>query len=538
MVYGNSLVKLRFYGPWGEERTSEKFISIPFNFIPLHEFEYNVTAGIVEDDKKSRYTRANFNYGLSRRVTVGGGMELLSSVASGSFMPYINASVSLGQKILVSGEHVYGVRSKGIISYKTPSNLQVELDYIRYNKHQTAIKFNYLEEKKLILSMPLRGKKITAFSRLTLNQFTLPYNLSTLSKTKAKYTSGEFLLSSVVFGVSSNFTTYAILSNADHPFVFSNLSMTFRLPAGFRFTPQAQYEYRQKNFSKLKAEVEKNLFSRGFLNLAYEKSFLNGSNSAITIGLRYNFSFAQTFFSASKSKHSIVTTQSARGSLIYDGKSNYIGAINQTSVGRGGIIVSPFLDLNCNGRHDRNEPRAFGLKLRINGGRIELNTRDTTIRITGLEAYTSYYIELEKNSFDNVAWQILKPAISVAVDPNRLKLVEVPVAVMGEVSGKVSLNGEKGISAIGRIIVNIYNRDSVLVAHLLTESDGYFDFIGLAPGEYTASVDAVQLSKLKMKSSPALSFKILENVEGDIINNLEFILHSVPENISPVPLDK
>ena len=28
MDYGNSLVKLRFYGPWGEERTSEKYISI------------------------------------------------------------------------------------------------------------------------------------------------------------------------------------------------------------------------------------------------------------------------------------------------------------------------------------------------------------------------------------------------------------------------------------------------------------------------------------------------------------------------------
>ena len=34
LVYGNSLVKLRYYGPWGEEHSREQTISIPFNFLP------------------------------------------------------------------------------------------------------------------------------------------------------------------------------------------------------------------------------------------------------------------------------------------------------------------------------------------------------------------------------------------------------------------------------------------------------------------------------------------------------------------------
>jgi hypothetical protein len=61
---------------------------------------------------------------------------------------------------------------------------------------------------------------------------------------------------------------------------------------------------------------------------------------------------------------------------------------------------------------------------------------------------------------------------------------------------------------------------------MLTEDDGFFDFIGLPPGEYTARVDSVQLAKLQMTSSPALSFKISQNSEGDIVNNLEFTLHT------------
>jgi hypothetical protein len=47
LVYGNSLLKLRFYGPWGEELSHEQNIQIPFNFLPVGEFEYTASAGIV-----------------------------------------------------------------------------------------------------------------------------------------------------------------------------------------------------------------------------------------------------------------------------------------------------------------------------------------------------------------------------------------------------------------------------------------------------------------------------------------------------------
>jgi hypothetical protein len=262
--------------------------------------------------------------------------------------------------------------------------------------------------------------------------------------------------------------------------------------------------------------------------LTYEKSLISNI-SLITMGLRYNFSFAQTFFSVTKSRKSVATTQSARGSLMYDGKTNYLGANNQTSVGKGGLILLPFLDLNCNNRRDPGEPKAFGLNLRINGGRIEHNYRDTTLRISGLEAYTNYYIELDKTSFDNIAWQIRKPTISVTIEPNNFKLIEVPVAVVGEASGIVYLKDLKGRKGIGRIIVNFYNSDSVLAAKILTEADGFFSFLGLAPGLYTAQIDKVQLQKLHMISS-SLSFTILPGKDGDIKSGLEFILNSTQEN--------
>ena len=531
LVYGNSAVKLRFFGPWGEERVHEQNISIPFNFLPKNQFEYTLTAGVVADDVKSKFSRLNLNYGLGSHITVGGGMEYLSSVRSGKSMPFLNTSLRIGSGLLLSGEHSYGVRSKGIISYRLPSNLQFEANYIKYAKGQTAIRSgqkslnNYLEEKKLVVSFPFSRKKFVAFSRFSFNQLTL---------TNMKYNTAEFLLSSVFAGINSNFTTSAVYSDPKHALIYSTLSATFRLPKGLRLTPQTQYEHTQKKLGMIKCEVEKNLFNHGFLNFSYERNMAH-NNNYIGAGIRYNFSFAQTSFSTTKSSDATSVVQSARGSLMFDEKSAHVTFDNQTSVGRGGLVVVAFLDINGNGNHDINEPKIPGLKLRINGGRILHNKRDTSISIIGLESYTNYFLELDRGSFDNVSWQIKKKTMNVSIDPNHFKLIEVPVAILSEVSGTVYLKSAKGANGIGRILVNIFNENNLhLVAKVLTESDGYFNFAGLAPGSYTAAINNEQLLKLHMTASPAIAFKINSGKDGDVVDGLK--LYCQVTNMSLYPL--
>ena len=514
MVYGSSVVKLRFYGPWGEESSSEQYINIPFNFMPEHQFEYTLTGGLVDDDSKSKFARANLNYGLSKRMTIGGGVEYLSSLTTGKFIPYVNASMRISSRVLISGERTHGVRTSAILSYRSPSNIQFDYNYTKYDQGQTAVKYNYLEERKAVFSMPFRSKKYSAFSRLTVDQVTL---------LKSKFTSAEMLLSAVFPKMSANLTTYAVISEKQ-PFVYTNLAVSFRFPKGIRFTPQAQYEYREGGFSILRAEIEKSITTKGYLNCSFEKNNVTHTQS-FALGLRYNFSFAQTFFNVRQSDHKVNTMQSARGSLLYDNSSKIVRTNQYSNVGKGGVVLQPYLDLNCNGERDDNEPGVDGLNIRVNGGRIERNKKDTTIRIVGLEAYNDYFIELDKGSFDNVAWQMPKQTIKVAVDPNYFKTIEVPISVVGEVSGSVSLTDNSNTNGLGRMIVAIYNSKSKLIAKILSESDGFFSYSGLAPGKYTAMLDEIQLSKLKMTVSVTkLPFTIKQNIEGDVVDNLQFTL--------------
>jgi hypothetical protein len=515
LVYGNSSVLLRFYGPWGEERSREKSIIIPFNFIPLRKLEYTFSAAMVEDKRNSLFSRANFNYGLSRRVTIGGGAEYLSSVRPNSLMPFFNFSLRLASSLLLTGEYSFGVRFKGVLSYRLPKNIQVELLYFKYQEDQKTVTNSFLEQRKIMISVPVRGQGFSSLVRFSIDQVLMH---------SSRDLNAELLMSGNVLGVNVNITTTGLFYDPSHPYIYGVFSLGFNLPARFVLTPQAQYDYTHNRLINLKADVERQVFKNGVLRLSYEHNFAFNVRN-VQFGLRYVFPFAQAGISGMVGNRSTSFVQSASGSLMVDAKNNWVGPNSISNVGKGGLVLIPFLDLNVNGKRDQDEPKVNGLNLHVTGGRVISNKQDSTIRVFDLEPFTSCFIEIDKTSFDNIAWQVRNPLISVAVDPNQFKLVEIPVAVYGEASGMVYLKKEDGLMGQGRVFVSFYRNDSVFAGRTTSESDGYFNYFGLPPGDYYAIVDTVQSRILNMSVSPAyIPITILKNRVGDVAGGINFVL--------------
>lgn len=524
LVYGNSLVKLRFFGPYGEERSSEQNISIPFNFLPKNEFEYTASAGMVEDGHQSKFSRFSSNYGLNKSITIGAGAEYLSSVSPGSFIPFVNTSVRVLSNLLVSAEYDHNVRSKVILSYNLPSGLQLELNNTWYKKGQTAINNTFLEERRISLSLPIRGRSFSAYSRVTLEQFVLP---------DFKYTSAEWLLSTSVGAFNTSINTFAIFREQNDPYVYSNVSVGTRVLKNTLLTQQLQYAYQENKLIGIKTELENRLFRNGYVNVSFERNY-SSNLTYFEAGLRYDFGFGQTRASVRKSNKTIRHLAAINGSMIYDRKSNYLDFNNHTSVGKGSIILNPYLDMNGNGLRDADEPKAPNLNIRVNGGRIEKSLKDTTIRITDMEAYVTYNLELDASGFGNVAWQLLKKNYSVTVDPNSVKNIDVPVFVSGEVSGRMTWKGNNENNS-GRMTIRIYNDKSVVVASAYTEADGYFSYLGLIPGRYSARVDTAELRRQNLTAAPgSFPFSISRSIEGTFVDNLEFVVEAKDAPIVPV----
>lgn len=526
LMYGNTNVNLQFYGPYGEERVEERLINIPYNFIPKNKLEYTLSAGIVENEDWNRFSRFNMNYGLSNAITVGGGVEYLSEVSSGEFMPFIHSSVRLASNLLFSGEYMYGVKGDALLSYRSPRSLQLDIHYVKYDEDQTAINYNYLEERKISFSAPIRTRNFTMFGRLSLNQIIMPVT---------EFTTAQLLLSGAVMGVSTNLTTYGIYNHGiNEPTIYSALSQTYRLPHRFLFSPQVQYDFSRDRFNNLVLEIERPVFDRGFLNLAYENNFLRDAH-IFEVGLRYTFDFAQTALTSRIGNRSSSFVESARGSLLLDDNTGVVMTSNRSSMSRAALTIIPFLDFNQNGTRDPMEPGVPGLELRNRNGRVSYNKDRTVLWITELQPYIDVLLELNPTSLDNIAWKIPDPKIAVHTLPNHFQEIHVPVQVMGEVAGMLYVKDEKGSRGQGRIIIQIQDEYGNEAASFLTEGDGYFTYLGLAPGKYTANIDPQQLKKLNYTVTPeTISFEIEVDQYGDIVDTLEFTIEpDSPVEITP-----
>jgi hypothetical protein len=529
LVYGNSNIKLRYYGPWGEIRTTEQNINIPFNFVRQNDLEYIVTAGVIEDSSLTRFSRAQLNYGLSRRMTVGTGAEYLSSFRNtnestnttfpGAVMPFVNASARLASNLMLYGEYTHGVRSKGILFYRTKSDFQAELNYTKYKDGQQAINTTALEQRRAVLTIPIRTRKVAMFSRFTIDQLILP---------GSEYTTGEWMLSGAFLGVGTNLSTYVVRTGTADPYYYSNLSVALRLPKALLLTPMVQYEYNGGKIISSKLMLERPVLKYGYVNLTVEQNFRTNSTNFLA-GLRYDFSWGQMGATSFKTNDVVAFQQSGRGSVIYDKPTKTLATINRPVVGRGGLAFLAYLDLNSNGTRDEGEPKVPGLKVRVSAGRLLPDNGDSITRMVDMEPYVSYTVELDRNSFDNIGWQIGKRALSIPVEANLVRLIEIPVSVVAEISGIVYQKAEKGTYGQGKIKVNIYDGET-LVAQTLTESDGYYNYSGLKPGNYTVRIDAAQLERIHRTATPeSLPLIIHETTEGDVVDDLQFTLMKTEE---------
>lgn len=525
IVYGNTNVQLRYYGPNGEQRMGEANISMPFTFLPPGQLEYNVTAGVLEDSTWSKFSRTTFTFGLFKKLTVGGGVEYLSSISGPKAMAFFNANFRISRNILFTSEYMHDVRYTITGNYRTSANVLYEATYTKYKQGQAAINNTYIEERRAAISYPLKFKFLNTYTRFSAYQIVLP---------AYKYTTIEALFSGSIFGSTGNITTYALFTENAKAYFYSNMSFAIRLPGKMMLLPQAQYEYNQSRFISIKTGLEKRFSSTGYINGFYEKNFKNDFTS-VNIGIRYELPHTLAGLDMRKNSNGELTLiNSLSGSLVHDSKSMYTRFTREPSVGRGGLILLTYLDLNNNRKYDKGEPKLKGLNFNILSGRREEHKRDTTIIVRNLEAYNSFLITLDQNSFEEISWQIRLHTIKVEIDPNQFRLIEIPVSIIGEVNGTIYTQTEAGKKIQERILLNIYNSSGLFVASVLSEEDGYYNYLGLAPGSYTVRPDAGQMQKLGLRSFPgAWNFNIESGRYGDVQSGIDFTLF--PQNNSGQP---
>lgn len=518
VLYGNSQIMLRQYGPNGEQKTNEFNINIPYNFLPKSKVEYIVNAGIVEDTLASRFSKLQLNYGLTNRITIGAGVEYLSSIGSRKDMPYVQANFKIANQFLITAQYIQDVKFSLSGNFKAKKSITIDALFSRYNEGQQAIFNNYLEERNLTFSIPWRLNKQQYYSRLNIYQIVLP---------SANYTTIEAMLSGSIRKVGFNMSHFALLTESNKPYLYANFSFSYSLKNGFLLLPMFQYEFNTSRFISSRIQVDKLISQKTFLNFFYDHNYKSNVKS-YNLGIRYDLKFMQAGYNFRTNS----TTNSAlinyvRGSILYDKKTNYTGFFARPGLGRSGIIVYSFLDYNFNGKMDLGEPKVQGLKFSLPGGSKDWNKKDSSFVIRNLEPYYKYVLTVDKNSFDEIAWRLSKSIFQIHLTPNQFTLIGIPVEVMGEVSGTVSLLKGQQRVPLGGIVVEIMNAKGELQAKTLSDESGYYNYLGLPPGVYTVRAAATQLEKLGYRSPTSWPmFRITATMHGDSKTDINLVFIS------------
>ncbi len=511
LVFGSSIILIRYYGPWGEESVEEIPINIPFSFTTHKHFEYQTFTGITADSTRLMFNKTKMSYGLSRWATIIAGYEyfegssLNKNIFSGSF------NLALGKNTLLNYSYLHNSNHYVELMHRTKRNFVITGKHRQYLKNQLIIQTINWGESELGINLPIWNRKLKIHVR-NADRFTFSnerYSFISESAISFFYkrintgftfiTSEETVLSwNTSFYLKNNWT---IIHNSSY-----NIS---------RESPVSSALQLQKRFNKM-------LFAQTNLNYSYSTK-----NLQVGVSIYVDFNFMRTSGNITMQKNDISSTQTMAGSIHFTGKPNPVFVSNSNSVGRAGIDVLVFLDVNHNNKKDNDEPLVKNAAVAINKGKQVMIENDTIHRFVSLEPYSPYLLTVVNNGFPYISWILEKTTWSVVTNPNQITKFYIPVKPMGELEMKVLLDKNGKISPAYRQIVYIMDSNNKQIGKGLSEQDGSFSYMGLAPGNYTIQFDEKQLKGLGLSSNyPQIAFEIKTSTQGDFVDGIEITLHN------------
>ena len=512
-VFGYNILKLKFYGPLGEERTEERTKNTPYRFTPFKALAYSLTSGIVQNTKNTYYSRLILDYGITNTLTITGGLEYLSAKPNNIFVPFAKISFQPISKLILNLDYLNQENFNGLLNYYITSSTFLEIDYSKRKIAQS----NKVERIKLQLSTPFKTKIISGLTRLVLQQYKYE---------KFNYNQINFTFSGFYKQLKFNSSSFVNWATANTPQINSTLALSYKLRNGLALVSSANYNAVTKNISNASTQLQMKILEMN-LSASYVRNFSSQSDF-LTLSLTYNLPFARLGFSGNYNDQNFNFSENAQGSLVFGGDNTFVQTRNNSAMGKGGILLHPFLDVNQNGTFDKGEKRVLLSSIKVPGAKAIISKKDKIIRILDLNAFVSYIIEFSDTSLDYISWRFKKKTYQVMVDPNQYKRVFIPIVVVGEISGTVFLKKGENTQGQGRVNLQIFDEKENKIMETLSEFDGYFSYLGLKTGKYTIQVDLEQLKALNYQVLPlAHEIVIKASEDGDIIDNLNFNLTEI-----------
>lgn len=519
LVYGSNFIKIKFYGPSGEEKVMERVIQSPYSFLPPGKFEYYLSGGKLRYGDEDEVAEGTLNWGISNRLTVGTSLSYINRDIKGRFYPGLNVSYKIFNNLILSSSFIQNNKGRISANLLLPSQISADFSYIRYASNPFFNPLNYYEEKNYNIFVPFNIYGLNVSLRTNLR------DVMGLSSKSYLLSSGLFLsFNNIQASINSNGNWVRNNDKLDVQTFFSSISFSSRIfwNTYLRFQTDLNHVSGKLNF--MSVNIDRSLFENGWLSLNAGKDYIQDSYFA-GLTFRYDFPFLRSNSDAYFNNDGFSFQQSFYGSVGFDDYKKKFILDNQFNSSKCGISIVPFIDLNGNSKKDDNESILYSLlDVTLESGKKIVSFETKNIWFLDLEPYTHYLLEINPSGLEN---PLLKPKFKnllIFTDPARIKTVFIPVYVSNIVSGKITYINEGIVNPAPKIPVTIVNEDGLFSRITNTFSDGEFLFDDVPSGKYKIFINKNNI-KSYISNKEYIIIEITPSEEGDIIDNIDFILY-------------
>ena len=563
--YGNTELKVKFYGNKGEYYEEDKSFNIPNEFLKPGSLKYN--ASFAQDNNtKKKLGDAALSLGIFDWLTST--VNFSKVEASKDYSLVSRSSINLFNNsmlnMLATNNGIYEV------GLKIPRSIFGSWDVI-YTNYEKTTDASYKNNKSTLYFM----NSIT-------RPFDLPVSFSFYgSRNMTPSNNSNRINSNLIFNLGKlNFRFRHNLSFNENNYKINNVAQNLnselsyyinKMPKFLNFLGRARlnaslnYIPEFKEILNYTFSIEQFLTRNSFLSFNYTHS--TGSNQsfyALSLNINTsNFRSKSTTNYRDGSKASYSSDIS--GIIEYDSYShkinlsNSLGSNNHT--GRSAAVVRFFMDNNNNGKFDDNDnvikEADFSL---IKSFARKKNFGDYKI-ITNLQPGSKYTIKVNKESFPNPSVIPKFSELAFIADPYSYKMIDIPCHQGGIIEGYVERmiinkennkpqedlnnkdNLQKNIKSEnikyrgqGGLKVHIMSNDSVFSTTANAFSDGSYFFTGIPIGHYKIFIDKKQLEILDCYSVPEyINIEIKAVSGGDFIGDMNFNLIEKTKKATKLP---
>ena len=220
-----------------------------------------------------------------------------------------------------------------------------------------------------------------------------------------------------------------------------------------------------------------------------------------------------------------------------DPRSGRIHAEAQSLAGYGAVSARAFLDTNGNGVKDPGEKALEGVAFTSNGAPLAERTgTQGSAFLMHLPGESASNLAVSRASLEDPLMVPSGPGVKVVPRPGHVTRWEVPVTILGEVTGTVYLKGEGPAKVLPGLALELVEARTGAVRTLRTAYDGFFDFTGIPPGDWLLRVSEAEARRLRLAPPPAKPLTL--KTEGTILDGIDLLVAPAAVPVLPSSREK